>query len=154
MERAEDQPQVGALLRLAWESLQAQLYVELHAAGFDDLREVHRPALRYPPIDGMRPTELANHLNLSKQAANDLIRDLENLDYLRLERDPTDGRARILRYTERGWRLYRTGNRISHDIGLRWARDSRTAALRPVPGDAARDPRPVLPIRQDGRRHC
>ena len=69
----------------------------------------------------MRPTELATHLNLSKQAANDLIRDLENLDYLRLERDPTDGRARILRYTERGWHLYRTGNRISHDIGLRWA---------------------------------
>lgn len=114
-------PQVGALLRLAWEALQSELYRELRAAGFDDLRESHRPMLRYPPIDGMRPTELAAHLKLSKQATNDLIRDLEELDYLRLERDPTDGRARILRYTDRGWRLFTTGSRISRDIGQRWA---------------------------------
>ncbi|MGS0686763.1 MarR family winged helix-turn-helix transcriptional regulator [Nakamurella sp. GG22] len=117
----EEEPQVGALLRLAWEALQAELYVELHAAGFDDLREIHRPVLRYPPIDGMRPTELAAHLKLSKQATNDLIRDLENLGYLRLERDPTDGRARVLRYTDRGWNLFRTGSRISRAVGQRWA---------------------------------
>jgi DNA-binding MarR family transcriptional regulator len=36
--------------------------------------------------------------------------------------DPSDGRARIIRYTDRGWRLYRTGSRSSHDIGRRWAR--------------------------------
>ena len=68
---------------VAWEALQAELYVEFHAAGFDDLGEVHRPVLRYPLIDGMRPTELAAHLKLSKQATNDLIRDLENLGYPR-----------------------------------------------------------------------
>ena len=43
MKSTENEPQVGALLRMAWEALQAELYVELHAAGFDDLREVHRP---------------------------------------------------------------------------------------------------------------
>ena len=122
MKPTENEPQVGALLRMAWEALQAEIYVELQAAGFGDLREVHRPLLRYPPIDGMRPTDLAAHLKLSKQATNDLLRDLENLGYLRLERDPTDGRARIIRYTERGWHLFRTGSRISHDVGQRWAR--------------------------------
>jgi DNA-binding MarR family transcriptional regulator len=121
MNANENEPQVGALLRMAWEALQRELYVELHAAGFDDLREVHRPLLRYPPIDGMRPTDLAVHLKLSKQATNDLIRDLENLGYLHLERDPADGRARIIRYTERGWRLFRIGSRLSHDIGQQWA---------------------------------
>jgi DNA-binding MarR family transcriptional regulator len=121
MKPTENEPQIGALLRMAWEALQAEAYVELRAAGFDDLREVHRPLLRYPPIDGMRPTDLAAHLKLSKQATNDLIRDLENLGYLRLERDATDGRARIVRYTERGWHLFRTGSRLSHDIGQRWA---------------------------------
>jgi DNA-binding MarR family transcriptional regulator len=69
----------------------------------------------------MRPTDLAVHLKLSKQATNDLIRDLENLGYLHLERDPADGRARIIRYTERGWRLFRIGSRLSHDIGQQWA---------------------------------
>jgi hypothetical protein len=55
-------------------------------------------------------------------ATNDLLRDLENLGYLRLERDPSDGRARIIRYTDRGWKLYHTGSRTSRDIGRRWAR--------------------------------
>ena len=121
MDTAGIEPQVGALLRMAWEALQAELYVELRAAGFDDLREVHRPLLRYPPIDGLRPTDLAARLKLSKQATNDVLRDLESLGYLRLERDPTDGRARIVRYTQRGWDLFRTGSRLSQDVGLRWA---------------------------------
>jgi len=57
----------------------------------------------------------------SSTATNDLLRDLEALGYLRLERDPTDGRARTIRYTDRGWSLFRTGSRVSHDIGRRWA---------------------------------
>ena len=121
MERPEYGPQIGALLRLAWESLQAELLTHLRAAGFDDLREVHRPLLRYPPIDGWRPTQLAAHLRLSKQATNDILRDLEECGYVRLERDLTDGRARIIRYTDRGWRLFDTGSRISGEIGARWA---------------------------------
>jgi DNA-binding MarR family transcriptional regulator len=115
------EPQIGALLRMAWESLQADLYDELRAAGFDDLREVHRPLFRYPPIDGMRPSDLANHLGLSKQATNDLIRDLEAYGYVELEEHPTDRRARILRYTRRGWRLFDTGSDLSRRIGERWA---------------------------------
>jgi DNA-binding MarR family transcriptional regulator len=46
---------------------------------------------------------------------------LENLGYLRTERDPGDGRARIIRYTEGGWHLFRTGSRLSHNVGQRWA---------------------------------
>jgi DNA-binding MarR family transcriptional regulator len=114
-------PQVGALLRMAWELLQAELYDGLQHAGFDDLRPAHRPLLRYPPIDGVRPTELAARLRLSKQATNDLLRDMEQMGYVRLEHDPTDGRARIIRYTERGWSLFDIGAQISRDVGQRWA---------------------------------
>ncbi|GAA2626237.1 winged helix DNA-binding protein [Dactylosporangium fulvum] len=139
MKRPEDEPQIGALLRMAWETLHVEVYGQLRAAGFDDLREVHRPMLRYPPIDGMRPTELAAQLRLSKQATNDLIRDLEKLNYVRLERDPSDGRARVIRYTDRGWRLFRTGSQLSRDFGQRWARalgqqryDEFSATLRTI----------------------
>ena len=115
------EPQIGALLRMAWESLQEDLYAGLHAAGFDDLRDVHRPLLRYPPIDGMRPGQLATHLGLSKQATNDLIRDLERSGYLVLQPDSTDGRARIIRYTDRGWRLFETGLALSRAVGDQWS---------------------------------
>jgi DNA-binding MarR family transcriptional regulator len=127
------------LLRITWAALQDELYAQLRAAGFADLRDVHRPLLRYPPIDGMRPTELAAHLGLSKQATNDLLRDMEAIGYLRLERDPSDGRARLTRYTERGWRLYDTGSRISRDIGQHWPKpigqrryDDLLASLRTI----------------------
>jgi len=46
---------------------------------------------------------------------------MEELGYVRLEHDPTDGRARIIRYTERGWSLLDTGAQISRDVGERWA---------------------------------
>ena len=121
MTRNRHEPQVGALLRMAWEALQRDLYTGLRESGFHDLRETHRIALRYPPVDGMRPSELAARLRLSKQATNDLLRDLERLGLVRLERDPSDGRARIVRYTERGWRLYDTGSELSRRIGERWA---------------------------------
>jgi DNA-binding MarR family transcriptional regulator len=121
MNPREYEPQIGALLRMARTALQDELYAQLRNAGFADLREVHRPLLRYPPIDGMRPTELATDLALSKQATNDLLRDMEAIGYLHLERGPSDGRARLIRYTKRGWQLYDTGSRISRDIGQSWA---------------------------------
>lgn len=144
----DTEPQIGALLRLAWTSLQADLYEGLRRAGFGDLRDPHRPVLRYPPIDGMRPGELAVRLGLSKQATNDLLRDLERLGYLRLERDHADGRARLIRYTDRGWRLYEVGSAMSRDIGQRWRRgvgadryDTFAEVLREIvdlpPGDDA-----------------
>ena len=114
-------PQVGALLRMAWEGLQVELYDGLRRGRLHDLRPVHRPLLRYPPIDGARPTELAARLRLSKQATNDLLGDMEEMGYVRLEHDPTDGRARIIRYTERGWSLFDIGAQISRDVGERWA---------------------------------
>ena len=133
------EPQVGALLRQAWEQLQAQLSEGLDAAGFDDLRPVHRPFQQYPGIDGLRPSEIAARHRLSKQATTDLLRDLELLGYIRLEPDPSDGRARLVRYTDRGWSYYLTASALSKKVGRRWARalgeerfEAFTAFLRDV----------------------
>lgn len=116
------EPGVGALLRMAWEQVQDEVYAGLVAAGFDDLRPAHRPVIqRYPPTDGMRPGQVAAQFNLSKQAVNDLLRDLERMGYLTLEPDPTDGRARIIRYTDRGWQLFNAGARLSRSVSERWA---------------------------------
>ena len=121
MNQRRFEPQIGALLRMAWEELQAEIFSGLHAAGFEDFPQHLRPVMRYPPIDGLRPGELAVQLGLSKQATNDIVRELERTGYVRLERDPSDGRARIVRYTERGWRFYEVGAQLSQDVGRRWA---------------------------------
>jgi len=44
------------MLRIAWEQLYRELFDAVRDAGFADLREVHRPMVRYPPIDGLRPS--------------------------------------------------------------------------------------------------
>lgn len=114
-------PQVGALLRLAWERVQEHVAARMAAEGFDDLRSMHRPFQQFPPIDGLRPTDVAARHGMSKQATNDLVRDLERLGYIRLEPDPSDRRARRIRYTERGWRHFDLGSATSEAVGQRWA---------------------------------
>jgi DNA-binding MarR family transcriptional regulator len=72
------------------------------AAGFDDLGRAHIGLFRYPTAEGLRPSELADRLQASKQSVNDLLRDLEARGYLVRETDPIDGRARVVRLTDRG----------------------------------------------------
>lgn len=96
------EPRIGALLRLASEATHRVLLQRLHAAGFDDVRTSHFELFRFPGPDGMHPTELADHVGLSKQALNHLLNELESLGYLTRETTGTDGRHRVVRLTERG----------------------------------------------------
>jgi DNA-binding MarR family transcriptional regulator len=58
---------------------------------------------------------------ISKQRANDLLRDLERLGDLELEPDPTDSRARIIRLTKRGADVYAITSAIQSEIEQDWA---------------------------------
>ena len=72
------------------------------AAGFDDITPAHISMFRYPTLDWRRPTEIAGQLQISKQSVHELLTHLERQGYLDREPDPTDGRARIVRLTDRG----------------------------------------------------
>jgi DNA-binding MarR family transcriptional regulator len=69
----------------------------------------------------LRPTELAAHLGLSKQAANDLVREFEAKGYITLEPDPDDGRAKRIVATERGRQVVEISLQSSRAVGRRWA---------------------------------
>ena len=45
----------------------------LHEHGFDDLDAAHLTVLQYPGPQGLRPSELAARLGMSKQAVNYLL---------------------------------------------------------------------------------
>lgn len=115
-------PKVGALLRMAWEELTAEVVTRLADLGFDGLRRVHYPIIRELLLGGRRPTELAATLGLSKQATNDLLREFEALGYLALEPDPHDGRGKRIAVTDRGWELWNAAARVSADVTKRWAK--------------------------------
>jgi DNA-binding MarR family transcriptional regulator len=120
-EEGEDfPPAIGALLRLAWQALRERIYEGVHKAGYTDLSRANVFLLRWPPFDGLRPSEIATRTQLSRQAINDLLSDMEKGGYLQRLPDPTDGRARIVRFTQRGWDLTQVIREMSFTTEREW----------------------------------
>jgi DNA-binding MarR family transcriptional regulator len=109
------------MLRAAWTEIADENFASLVAAGFDDLRRVHLPLIREILVDNLRPSELAARHGLSKQAANDIVREFEANGYIRLEPDPGDGRAKRMVATQRGRHALETALESSRAVGRRWA---------------------------------
>jgi DNA-binding MarR family transcriptional regulator len=120
MDGSPPEPRIVALLRLASEVGQSTLFERLEAIGYKELRSTHFRLLRYPGLDGVRPTELAQRLGTSKQAVNPLINDLERWGYLQRRPDPTDQRGRVLSLTDRGRELMATIKELHAEIEADW----------------------------------
>jgi DNA-binding MarR family transcriptional regulator len=95
-------PMIGALLRLPWESVAHRILRALHDHGFDDIKAQHLGVILWPGPDGLRPSDLAARMRVTKQALNYLLGDLEQLGYLERGPDPDDRRARRIALTDRG----------------------------------------------------
>ena len=76
------------------------------------LRSVNN-CFRYPTLDWRRPTEIADQLQISKQSVHELLTHVERQGYITRVPDPTDGRARIVRLTDRGRALEKTINQLA-----------------------------------------
>ena len=100
--RQERLPFVGSMMRTTLRWVLDHAYEHVVAAGFDDLGRAHVGVFRYPTAEGLRPSELADRLQITKQSVNDLLHDLEERGYLVREADPSDGRARVVRLTKKG----------------------------------------------------
>ena len=106
---------MGALLRAAWKGVRDHIDEAVKAAGYVDLNSSHVSLFRHPTLDGMRPTDLAGEMQLSKQAVNDLLRDLERQGYIRRDVDPADRRSRLIRLTAKGMKLEDTVRLAAQD---------------------------------------
>jgi DNA-binding MarR family transcriptional regulator len=104
----EPGPYVGALFRVVWQWVREQLYAGVVAAGFDDLNAAHVGLWRYPGLEGLRPSQLADRAGITKQSVNDLLGHLEGHGYLVRAPDSADGRARVIQLTAKGRRLEAT----------------------------------------------
>ncbi len=95
-------PLIGALLRMSLETVRERMLERLHERGFDDLAPPHLIVLQYPGPQGLRPSDLAARLRMSKQALNYLLGELERLGYIERLPDPDDLRSRRISVTKRG----------------------------------------------------
>jgi DNA-binding MarR family transcriptional regulator len=95
-------PMIGALMRLPWEAVAQRLLRALHEHGFDDIDAPQLGVLLWPGPEGMRPSDLAARMRISKQALNYLLGGLEQCGYLERRPDPDDRRSRRIALTDRG----------------------------------------------------
>jgi DNA-binding MarR family transcriptional regulator len=90
------------LFRDARAAIEAAVRADLAQNGFGDVTPAHSALLRNIGDDGARPSELAAHADVTRQAITKLVDELERLDLVRRDPDPDDGRGVIIRYTDRG----------------------------------------------------
>jgi DNA-binding MarR family transcriptional regulator len=93
---------IGALLRIPFEATVARIAEDYAAAGYADLRPPHFAVFQRLPPEGARATDLAEQSHLTKQYMGTLIDYLEVRGYVVREPDPTDRRASLVKWTERG----------------------------------------------------
>jgi DNA-binding MarR family transcriptional regulator len=109
----EEQVIFSQLLRRPYEALLMRLHAELAAAGYADSYPSWGTNLfHYLREGGLRLTELAERTHTTKQALRYTINQLEAAGYVERVPDPTDGRAKIIRLTERGLE----GRRVADEI--------------------------------------
>ena len=113
-------PYIGALLRLAHEEARSRTLRVLAERGMGDINQAHERLFHYPPIDGMRPGDLAKRLGVSKQALNHLLGQLEKLRYLQ-RREQGNGHPAVY-FTERGWRVLELTIATMRQLEADWER--------------------------------
>jgi DNA-binding MarR family transcriptional regulator len=101
--------------------VRGRMLERLHQSGFDDLDAPHLNVLQYPGPQGMRPSDLAAELNMSKQALNYLLGELERRGYLERDAHPDDMRAKRILLTRRGRSAVKVIREAVGDTERDWA---------------------------------
>ena len=92
---------LGLLLFLPYRALETRVFDAVAAAGFDDLTMAQARVLQRIGPNGTRLTELAEAAQVTKQTAGFLVDQLERAGYVERVPDPADGRARLVRITDK-----------------------------------------------------
>jgi DNA-binding MarR family transcriptional regulator len=105
----------------------------IRARGFGDVRPAHGFAFARLAAAGATINELAGHLGVTRQAAAQLVDELEANGYVERSPHPRDARARLVTLTSKGWACTRAAEAAIADTIRSWAEalgDNRLLALR------------------------
>lgn len=124
------EPLLGAQLRSLLRTLTARVASDLAAVGFTDLRPAHFSVFQQLDRTGSRLTDLAARAQMTKQSMGALVDDLERWGYVERLPDPSDGRARIVLRTDRGWSVERVARSSIRAFEAEWETRVGTERMR------------------------
>ena len=116
-------PRGHAMIRLldaAFDGFREELSRRIADTEFSDIRVTHGCVFGNIDPDGSRLTDLADRAHMTKQSVGEVVTELEQMGYLERVPDPGDGRAKIIRLTERGREAQARGWRIIDEIEREW----------------------------------
>lgn len=93
---------IGRLLNQSIQRFEESVLAKMAAAGIGEFTLSHVSVTRNLDVQGTRATELARRASITKQSLGELVTQLEKLGIVMREPDPTDGRAKIVRFTTQG----------------------------------------------------
>ncbi len=90
------------LMFINYRAAEDRIFTAVTAAGLVGITRAQARLLAGIDADGTRLVVLADRARIAKQTANALVNGLEEAGYVERVPDPTDGRARLVRLTDRG----------------------------------------------------
>ncbi|MEK9950740.1 MAG: MarR family transcriptional regulator [Curvibacter sp.] len=115
----------GRILGDALTRFEGRVLALMEQAGYAGTRLSHVNLTRHLDLAGTRITELARRARMTNAAMTELIDQCEQLGLVSRETDPTDARARVVRFTAEGqlWlaafgkALQKAERELVHEIG-------------------------------------
>ena len=98
---------IGALLAIPTQVIGRRVAAAVVEQGFTDYRPTYQPVFQWCRSEGSRLTELAERAGVTRQSMGEMIDVLEQRGYVERVPDPSDGRAILIRRTQRGWGVNR-----------------------------------------------
>jgi DNA-binding MarR family transcriptional regulator len=127
--RETGSPHLAVLLDQPYQELTGSLLEGLEKAGFGDLRASHLPILQYLRPAGSRITELAELAHIAQPSVVYLVNFLVDHEYVERFPDPLDGRAVLVRRTERGLTADHVLHAVTEQVTARWSQCIGEAAV-------------------------
>ena len=123
-----DDPDLAILIASAYRVLVDRLEQELRKAGMGEMRSAYGFVIRALAEQELTITELAETLDVSKQAASVKIGEMEALDLIVRRQDPNDGRRQLIGLAARGRRVAKramaTSMELERELVRRHGRDA------------------------------
>jgi DNA-binding MarR family transcriptional regulator len=142
------------LLGMAFQLVLTEFNARLAGAGYSDLRPIHGMTFQALRGSGATSSELAERLGVTKQAAGQIVDDLEARGYVRREPHPGGGRRKLVVLTPKAQEHLAIAGRTLHNLERQLGRrlgdplltELRTDLARLVRELAGDSPPPLRPI--------
>ena len=112
-----------ALTYRAYRAMEADMVAAAHRAGHTGIKRTHNGVFATLNMAGVRTVDLAAQMNMTRQSMGEIVREMVDLGILEMRPDPTDRRAKLVGYSERGLRVAADGFAHIQDLDRRFTEE-------------------------------